>query len=82
MSWHFYEATAAVGATALETISIENLASETANPALFLDKYTFCVSQLQFNQQQAIRWASRTVEVETFVSRALTFRDQMSRNPR
>jgi hypothetical protein len=59
------------GATAATAaVSVEELAQETENPDLFLEKYNFYVDVLGFTKQQAVRWASRTVRVDTQVKRA------------
>lgn len=74
MSSHYLE-TPKGGVGTVASISIEDLAAGTANPELFLDKYGFCIEQLGFNQQQAIRWADRTVRVDTQVKRAISLRE-------
>ena len=63
---------AASGATAATDFSIEDLAHETENPSLFMEKYNFYVENLGFTPPQAIRWANRTVRVDTQVKRAFT----------
>lgn len=61
------ETTATSAATALATFSVEDLAADTANPELFMEKYRFYVNQLCFTPDEAVQWAKRTVRVDTHV---------------
>jgi hypothetical protein len=70
MSNRSYEATPAATAKAL--FSVEDIAKETANPKLFLRKYSFYVNTLHFSPDVAVRWAKRSVRVNNEVRVALS----------
>jgi hypothetical protein len=72
---HVSEGPRVTGTTVTAAVSVQGLAEETENPDLFLEKYTFYVEELGFTPQQAVRWASRTVKVDTQVRRAFRLKD-------
>ena len=62
---------AAGGVAVAETISKHDFAAQTENPKLWVRKYDFYVDELGFTQQEAIRWANRTVCVDAEIRQAL-----------
>jgi len=73
---HISEGPWITGTTAVTAaVSVQDLAEETENPALFLEKYRFYVERLNFTPQQAVRWANRTVKVDSQVRRAFSSKD-------
>ncbi len=64
-------AAVAGGGTVPDAISKNDLAAQTENPGLWINKYDFYLDQLGFTKEQAIRWANRTVRLDEQIKQAL-----------
>lgn len=49
----------------------ESIAAQTENPNLWLFKYSFYLKNLGFSETEAIRWANRSVHIDSEVRNKL-----------
>jgi hypothetical protein len=49
----------------------EAVAAQTENPRLWLFKYSFYLDDLEFSEAEAIKWANRSVQIDSDVRNKL-----------
>jgi hypothetical protein len=64
-------ATNSNGAGGVLPVKPEAVAAQTENPSLWLFKYQFYLNNLGFNETDAIRWANRSVHIDSDVRNKL-----------